>query len=63
MYARKGGRLYFCTDRATHEFGFLSSTDQSDDKVVCRRVDDLADVAKLAYYAIKLLKVLGPPPP
>jgi len=25
------------------------------------RVDDVAELAKLAYYAAKLLKTLGPP--
>lgn len=48
-----------CRDRATDSFAFLTHSDQSDSATVCYRVADVVDVAKLAYYAARLIVVLG----
>jgi hypothetical protein len=61
VYRRKGGQLWFCRDRATGSFGYLTHEDQSDPVTVCTRVDDIASLGKLAYYAIRLLKILSAP--
>lgn len=42
-------------------FGYVADSDRSDDVTVCTRVDDIASLAKLSYYAIKLLKALSTP--
>jgi hypothetical protein len=47
--------VWVCLDRATLDFGYIADQDKSDEFTVCRRVDDVADVAKLAYYVAKLI--------
>jgi hypothetical protein len=53
--------VWACYDKGTHSFGFLSRTDKSDEFTHCERVDDIANVAKLAYYAVRLMKLLAEP--
>jgi hypothetical protein len=55
------GQLWFCRDRATGTFGYLTRQDETDPVTVCDRVDDIASLTRLAYYAAKLIKVLSPP--
>jgi hypothetical protein len=54
-----------CYDRGLGIFAYLTHTDDSSSTVACYKLDDVTKVAKLGYYAAKLLQLLKttPPPP
>lgn len=47
-----------CHTRGIYSDSFLSRTDRSEGTLVCEPVADVVDVAKGAYYAVRLLDVL-----
>lgn len=61
-YVRRG-ELWYCTREGPDSAVYLTDHDDSDGGATrCYRVSSIAEVAKLAYYAAKLLKTFVPPP-
>jgi flagellar biosynthesis regulator FlbT len=51
-----------CFDRATSEFAYLTHHDASDGNTRCVKAIDAAVAAKLAYYALRAIRMAIPPP-
>lgn len=54
--------MWFCYSRANPLLNYLTHQDDTGPNTVCSRVDDVLKLTRLAYYAVKLLKTLQPPP-
>jgi hypothetical protein len=55
---RPASQLWYCSPFPAAGTDYLTHHDDSHGDVHCVRVDDVASIAKLTYYAAKLLKIL-----
>jgi hypothetical protein len=39
-------------------FGYITSQDDTGPTTVCTRVDNIVSLSRLAYYAVRLVKIL-----
>lgn len=66
QYSR-AGEIWACYRRDLPQFSFVTDEDKSDEFTYCVRVKELEPVAKVIFYAARLVKLLRelpvPPPP
>jgi hypothetical protein len=43
-------------------FGYVTKQDDTGPTIVCTRVDNITSLTRLAYYAVKLVKILSEAP-